>query len=948
MALRYANRVMVLGLAGAMSLAVSGPSVAQGDEDVQEFEAFEVTGSRIKRIDIEGATPVITLNRDDIERTGLQNIGDVLQDLSIAGSGLNTTVNNGGSGSTQIDLRNLGANRVLVLVNGRRWVRDTASFGSAVDLNTIPLSIVKSIDILKDGASAIYGSDAIAGVVNIKTVKDFTGGVTSAYYGAYDEGDGQTQNYSTTLGATTDQVSVVGDISFTRVDPVFAGDRDIAAVPVFGTGNARGSSGTPRGRFLFVPEAGSGNAPNNGPFVDVTLRPGENGQQRGDFDGFTANDRFNFAPFNYIATPSERTNLYAQFDARLADNINLNVLTFYQNRQSDQLLAPTPLFIGTLAGGSGGNVGIAADNRFNPFGQEIGVQNPGFVGRRMVEVGNRQFLQDLDTYYISPSVSGDFLLGNRYFNWDASYLYTRSETNQLTDGLLNIANVQQGLGPDSQCTGGCVPFNLFGGPGSITQAMVDYVTFTAQDRQVQDLTMYSVNFSAANLFELPAGPMGLAVGAEYREEFGRDTPDALIAAGLSSGNIRQPTGGEYDVREFFGEVSLPLVADLPGINLLNASIAGRYSDYSNFGSETTSKFTLEYRPYEDLLVRGTFAESFRAPSVQELFLGNSDSFPSVTDPCSDLNNAPNNTVRTNCVAQGVPANGSYQQINNQILTTVGGNVDLNPESGESITAGIVFSPAQIEGLTFYADYFDYDIEDFITTLGAQTILDGCASSGVFCDLIQRVPTGNVVNIINTATNVGGIETSGWDFAMDYRIPFFKDYGDFGVTWDLQYIDEYTQFNPDPATGGLTPDVNVKAGRFVGTSTPTAIPRVKSNLRFDWGRGDWGATLTFRYIGEMEEDCTDGLNPSLTTFGLCSRPNEFDSDGNPLNDIDATVYTDAQVTLQLPGFNTQLTAGARNLLNEDPPISFNAFANSFDPSMHEIPGVFGYVQLKTEF
>ena len=938
MALRYANRMMAFGLAGAMSLAVSGPSVAQEGEDVQEFEAFEVTGSRIKRVDYETAQPVISLTRDDIERSGLTSLGDLLQNLTIAGSGLNTTFNNGGTGSTEIDLRNLGSNRVLVLVNGRRWVRGAASLRDAVDLNTIPISIVQSIEVLKDGASAIYGSDAIAGVVNIKTVQDFTGAEFRSQIGQYDEGDGTIQTHSLTVGSSTGETSVIADFSYTNAEPVFASDREISFFPQFGTGTAFGSSGTPQGRFFFFGEAGSGNAAVN----DLTVIDGADGRQRSDFRNFVTSganaDFFNFAPFNYLLTPNERASAYAQVSHSITDNISLTGEALYNNRQSSQLLAPTPLFIGSIAGS---DIGVAEDNRFNPFGQELGVQNPGFLGRRMVEVGNRIFEQDVDTYRLGLGLTGDFLaLGDRIFGWDVNYIFTESQNNAITGGLLNLANVRQGLGPDSACTAPCVPFNIFGGAGSITQAMVDFVTFTAQDEQTQRLESWSANLSVSNLVQLPAGSVGLAVGVERREESGRDTPDALIAAGLSSGNIRQPTGGDFALNEFYAEVDVPLLADLPGADYLAVSLAARSTNYDNLDdSVTTGQYRLEYRPVGDVLVRATFAESFRGPSISELFQGNSDSFPQVSDPCSDLDfDGSQPTIEANCAAQGVPTDGSYSQFNPQIESTVGGNPNLEPEEGESFTAGIVWNVGFVEGLSLLVDYFDYEVEGFITTFGVGNILNTCAQTGQLCNLITRQPTGDITDVLNTSQNLGRLITKGVDFGMEYDIPFFKDYGNFKFAWGLTYLDEYKNQLPDATTGEFVGE-NV-AGENLGDF---ALPRVKSTTDLIWTKGNWGASWTVRYFGEQTEDC----DPDFIEFGQCSDPTIRD-DGNARNELDATVYNDVQAYYTFPGFQTTITAGIDNVFNEDPPVSVTAFANSFDASLYELPGLFPYVRLRVEF
>jgi outer membrane receptor protein involved in Fe transport len=275
--------------------------------------------------------------------------------------------------------------------------------------------------------------------------------------------------------------------------------------------------------------------------------------------------------------------------------------------------------------------------------------------------------------------------------------------------------------------------NLFGGStgigqGSITSEMLDYITFTAQDALESELKGYSLNLSG-ELFELPAGMIGFATGWEKRWVEGSDQPDALIAAGITSGNSRQPTFGAYDVEELFLELAIPLIADAPMMQSVDLELATRYSDYSNFGDTTNSKVGLKWRVNDELLLRGTWSEAFRAPSISELFLGNSDSFPALTDPCNGGGNG-----APGCV--GVPS--SYQQANTQIRITVGGNDELAPEEAETFTYGLVYSPSFVDGLSLTFDVFDIEIDGAVSSTGAQTILNACAETGqTFCSLIER-------------------------------------------------------------------------------------------------------------------------------------------------------------------------------------------------------------------
>ncbi|MCG8434618.1 MAG: TonB-dependent receptor plug domain-containing protein, partial [Gammaproteobacteria bacterium] len=483
-AVRYA-------LAAGVASSLTGMSAYAEDDDAAALDRVEVTGSRIKRTDIETAQPVTIIQRADIERTGLTSLGDLLQDLPSAGSTINTNVNNGGSGATLVDMRNLAPGRTLVLVNGRRWVNSAggnSGVGSSVDLNTIPISVVERIEVLKDGASAIYGSDAIAGVVNIITRRDFDGAQANAQYGEYDEGDGTTEAYDFSIGSTGSRHTAFLNVSYVQSDTVSAGDRSISQEPTFGTGTTFGSSGTPQGRFLLrdttnglLPDGsqdpafnpatdfspfflnaiaagtcsgldldnldtdGDGAADGDGvvdtaqcnittPDDSTFTNGGIPVPGLGDFIGFTNNTRFNFAPDNHLLTPQERIGFYAQGSYEINDWLSFSTEILYNNRQSNQLLAPEPLFLGSLVGlPTSALVNISATNAFNPFGIDlIGTSNMRLFGRRMVENGPRVFRQDVDTFRFGAAFEGSFEAGGRFFDWDAGYVFGQNEGHQTT------------------------------------------------------------------------------------------------------------------------------------------------------------------------------------------------------------------------------------------------------------------------------------------------------------------------------------------------------------------------------------------------------------------------------------------------------------------------------------------------------------------------------------
>ena len=963
---------LALAAAGVLTISVQTPVLAQ-DDDAVDLDRVEVTGTRIKKAAIEGTSPVTTIDRDEIERSGLTSIGDLLQDLATSGSTLNTQFNSSGNfgfppdgsgvgaGSTRVNLRHLGEERTLVLVDGKRWVNGSAASGvpSAVDLNTIPLSMVDRIEILEDGASALYGSDAIAGVVNIITRKDFDGLEANAYYGEYFEGDGETGRFDVTLGKSGTDFNIVLGASYTDQDRVSAADREQARFPTPNTGVTRGSSGTPQGRFIFnIPgmtdPSGGLCSPNDADsdgvpesfFCNLTTPMGSSFTGNspdfpGDFIPFTNDERFNFSPFNLVVTPSERTSVFGQGSLELSDSISFYMKAMYTNRESTNQAAPEPIFLGPGAGtGSlADTISISADNPFNPFGIDLDASdNFILLGRRPLEAGPRIFQQDVDTSFIGAGLEGGFDVGARYFLWDVNFGYSKNQADQTKNGALNIRRIGVALGDPDVCAAeaGCVPLNLFGGAGTITQEMLDYIGFVQKDSSENELTTFSANITG-DAFDGWAGPIAFAAGIEHRDLEGSFQPDPIVVAGESNGIPALPTAGEYDVDEAYLEVNIPLVSGARGAELIDLTAAGRYSDYSTFGSETTTKFTLRWQPNDQFTARATFAEGFRAPGIGELFGSASRFDATLDDPCSTPTN-----FGSNCAQLGVPA--GFVQANPQISVTTGGNPDLEPETADSFTAGFVWSPDFITAHDFVDvfdvefTYYDHEVNGFISAIDAQTQLDQCVATldPLFCNGITRNNSGAIAGFANRLTNIGSLETDGFDLNFNYFGPD-TDIGRFGVVWRNTIVSDFTQTS-------LTGETSLEGIE----RNDSGIPEWKSNLSLIWQAGPWEASWSLRYIDELTESCSDFLDGTpngLAELGLCSDP------ANRLNELDATLYNDVQVSYTFPWNDNgvTLTGGVRNLFDEDPPLCYSCSLNGYDASNYDIPeSQFGYVQLGVRF
>jgi iron complex outermembrane receptor protein len=932
-----------LCLTAALSFSAPG-LLAQEDESVEELGKVQVTGSRIRQAQIEGIEPTQTISRDDIDRSGLTSVGDILQQLTQSGSALNTRFNSSGNfgfpangggigaGATQIDMRHLDPGRVLVLVDGLRWVAGSSASGvsNAVDMNTIPVGIIERIDILKDGASAIYGADAIAGVINIITKKSQQGVVANVYAGAFDEGDGETGSFNLTFGTETDKIDMLFNVGYTEQKEVSAADRVLSRFPVPFTGVSQGSSGTPQGRFLL--NDGNGNS------IDCTLNDGVTGPINydstnpcggDDYHPFTGADRFNFAPYNYYVTPSKRANIFGQVNVELTDSISWNLKGVYNNRKSTNQAAPEPIFIGPFAeaGAIADNIIISATNPYNPFGVDVFSDGFGFIGRRPLEAGPRVFTQNVDTTYVSTGLEGSFTAADRNWFWDINGAYGKNEASQRKTGALNIARIETALGPVDVCqnTPGCVPLNIFGGQGdgtgTITPEMLDYIQFVQSDNSEQELTDFTANISG-DLLELPAGPLSVAVGYEYRKKSGFFQPDPVVVAGESNGVPASPTAGEFSVDEFYAEFLVPVLADRPGAELLDFSVAFRSSDYSTSGSDTTGKFGFKYMPTENLMFRGSFADGLRAPSIGELFGTQARFDAQLTDPCNSVNGTTPNLP--GCA--GVP--DGYQQINPQISTLTGGNPNLAPEDSETITFGMVYSPEWADGtnwsngLDFEVTFYDIEIAGAIQAVDAQFILNSCAADpdSSLCSNFSRDAFGNIENFSNQLTNIGSIETSGVDFNVNWTSPQF-DWGYLQAAWYNSFVNEFTEDGRD--LDGIE-------------ANDSGIPDWNSNLYTTAYYGDWKVTWGMRHINGLTESCAN-----VAGMGLCS------DESSVTNYLGSTTYHDLQV--MFPEWSgIQFEVGVNNITDKMPPTCFSCSLNGYDPSTYDVEGQFAYIRATIEF
>jgi outer membrane receptor protein involved in Fe transport len=939
-----------------------------------------VTGSRIRRKDLTTPAPVTVITREQMVTSGRVSLGDFLQTLPEQGNATNTQVNNGGNGATRIALRGLGPARTLVLVNGRRFVAGGNGADSSVDLNSIPASAVERIEVLKDGASSVYGSDAIAGVVNIITRKRGNTEL-NAYAGTSSHGDGTIYDFSATTGTSVgENGNFIFSGGYFKEQPAWAGDRSFSSIPLAYDGSgtrtltkapgpySQGSTTVPAGTIVLskcgaktpkttpcvgnrsdgTPGTISGSSDPRVALLNQLMQqnPGNSVFIRDSsttlgWRAFTSaslpadgGDGYNFQPQNYLVTPSQRISLYSAGDARVSSSVRAFFEATYVNRQSKQLLAAEPLLTDSE------NVTVSKDNIYNPFGVDLTA-----VRKRLTEFTNRTFEQDINTFRVVGGVDGTFPDAAGPFAgwfWDASLNFGRSEGTQIKQGNLNRAFLQAALGPSLQDAAGrlrcvdaankpidgCVPLNLFGGPDSITADQVAPLTFTGALRGLNQMTSALANLSG-DLFPLFADrPAALALGYEYRFLVGETIPDPLTVAGLTTGNKGSITRGKYYVNEAYAELSVPIVSNIEYAQLLETTVAGRIFRYSSFGEGGTFKLGTRWSVVRDLTLRGTYSTGFRAPSISDLYSGLSDAFPPVSDPCRGVGVAGGGVPPPSC---GQAANNGDAQT--QLRARVGGNPDLRPERSRMFTAGLVIEPRWIPNFSLTVDYYRIRVLQTISTLGASVILAGCyPGAGVapnYCALVERDPiTQRILNITNRFLNVGTDRTDGVDLSMRYALP--TDAGRFTLAFDGTWLHAYDRTLADGTVihGRGNFDLN-------GSGTGGVYPSIKFISGVAWSFAGFFASVNTRYLSSFTECGT--VSGNFAGSGLCYVDSRYKRRVSAYNTYDMF----ASYTLPNPMGKTTLGVGVNNVFDQSPSKIYNGFTAASDPTAYDFMGRFIY-------
>ncbi|WP_315386710.1 TonB-dependent receptor [uncultured Stenotrophomonas sp.] len=921
-----AVRLGLLPAGIALALVPSFASAQEAASGTTDLDRISVTGSRIRGANMETQQPILTMTRESLEKQGFSNVADVLNNLTSAGSPAISRSDSLSSGENvggyYVDIRNLGAQRTLVLMNGKRLGATTAGYQ---DLSQIPMSAVERIEVLKDGASSIYGSDAIAGVVNVITRKNFDGGEANVYIGQYDQGDGQNQQYSMTLGATGERGSLTLSAEYAKQDPVWAKDRWYSRDGGRGP-NSVAADGSPISQYGSWCNPLQVNCADSKTAVWKTLNAGGNPNNPNDYHTLTAEEYANSNQQMSLLTGVERKSLYVNGTYDFTDTISLNTDVLYNERNTFQQIAGYPYQSSSFG------TPLAADSAFNPVGQNVDFR------RRLWEVPRTTDSQ-LKTLRFAPTVSGYFELAGKTFDWDVGALWNRNESIKTQRGDMSLIASEQALGSSfinaqgvAQCgtaanpiaLGDCRPWNPLlpygvAGQGSLADPeLQDFLFPTYTTRGVTKTTSFTANL-AGSIVTLPAGDLGFAVGVEHRKEEGSYVPDAFAQSGMSTGLGQKPTQGEYDLNEVYLELNVPILADMAFAKELTLNVASRYSDYSNFGGTTNSKFGLTWRPMDELLVRGTYAEGFRAPTIADLYGGLSSSFERYTDPCAV---GVSGSVAGNaaCLAGGAPAD--YVQLgqgNVPCSTTPcqsgdqfisGANPNLSPETSKSKTVGLVWSPRWVQGLDVSLDWYRYEISNMIIDDSVDRILRDCYVLGDAsrCGSVTRAADGHISAITYGTANLGKMDTEGYDLGIKYRLPELS-IGQFSIDWQTSYLSKYDE----SAQNAEGQDI------MIGRVAQDALFRVRSNLNVNWALGDFGVNYTARYYSGLNEDCIaiGCTDPDRIAYGETA----------PLRKTGSNTFHDLQVSWKAP-WDATIALGANNVFDHKGPLMYSQQNSSF--------------------
>ena len=928
-----------LALAGSVALTSGNVLAQDSTNESADVEKIQVTGSRISRQGAIAPSPVTAISGESLLNSGAMNIGEVLNELpSLANT---FSLGNSGqfigtAGLNILDLRGMGTDRTLVLVDGKRHVSSSAG-SAAVDTNTIPTSWIERVEIVTGGASAVYGADAVTGVVNFILKKNIEGFDVSATQGFAQENGYKNDKYQASYGFNfdNDRGNIAFAAEYSSQEALEALDnpwtatsyRNMSFESIMGYERSEDQlNSTAFPDNFYTANAGYYTLNNSGVFggnsqtfnADGSIREIYTGDQ---VDGaFCANcDSFNLRQFTQLQPEFDRTNLNVKGNYELNDDTTVYAQAKYARTRAITMGQPAFFYGGSETTIYRNNAFL--DDSVAAYMDENELDSIQ-LNRMMTDLGRRTEADERETYRYVLGIEG--YIGDEW-NYEAFVNYGKTELerenrnnlvlqnfeNAVTDGDGNIVCAS---GSDD----GCVPLNIMGF-GQPSQEAIDYVNTTSVG--TSKIEQYNAGATIANsgIYELPAGYVGFAAGVEYRKEKSEiEEPDN--AAGTFFNTLGEDKG-DYDVSEVFTEVTIPLLADLPGVEMLTFDTAARIANYSSIGNAKSWKLGLDWKVYEDLRLRATKSSALRAPNIGELYGEASQTFFRVDDPCrtdnlADLANADQRIA--NCAALGIPADFNSDYDSATLEGVNGGNIDLQAESSISKTLGVVYTPSWFEGFTATVDYWEIELTDAISSIDGQTILDRCVDSesginNVYCGLIDRDgTTGEITQIRSYALNIAGQEAKGIDFELGYDFDALE--GAFRTSLIATYLKDRKEFPFQD-----NPEVFYQYAGTAGESDWQGV------FTINYSRGDWEASWKTRYLerSSLYDNQELARNP------------------NPSNRMELPSYAVTDVTA---GYNfangVSLTVGIDNLFNRALPTGTTG-TGSIDGAYDNI-GRFGYV------
>jgi iron complex outermembrane receptor protein len=929
-------------LLSAVAVAAGQTSlVSAQDTGDQPIDEVVVTGSRLVRSrDLVAASPVQTIDVSTITESGSITLEETVNQFPQLNPDNTGTVNqSGGTGVLSADLRGLGAVRTLVLVNGRRYI--PADVTGLVDLGTIPDGLVERVEIITGGASAVYGSDAIAGAVNFILKDDFEGAQIRYQYGETSRSDGQSHKTDMLLGVNTDNGRGNATVyaGYTRRDPVYMADREFSRQPLlenaagelvnFGSGNIPGGLiGVSAANLSRIQGVDLTNSNGACPGAIQGVRFGDNGQP---FPFCRPTEQYNYAAVNYLLRPLETWQITTTGHYDVAEKVQVYGEFYYTKKQNEFQQAPEAVSP-TSSGRPTGTVAITnadtnplypqplrdffAANRafFDADGDGIFLVNS--TSRRFEEFGPRNTSITSDSFNLTAGLRGDLALGDGNWRWDTYFQYARSDVELIQTGLLSRSRTTLGLdvvvdaNGQPQCRNnllGCVPVNIFG-TNTLTPAMANFLS--VQTGRTDDFTRKSAGASiAGDLFDIPAGPISTAFGVEWRKEEYHSQPAEIASSGDLTATAIAPqfTQGEFDVKEAFAEVRVPILRDLPAIKSLAIEAAVRQSDYSTIDSVLTWKGTLDWEVMDWLRVRGGVSRAIRAPNLDELYGQPSAGFTGGVDPCWVTSN-PSQAQRDLCVAQGVPASeiSTFLPSASQGWNSLsGGNPDLKEEESDATTIGLVFTPSWAGNLSVSVDYFDIEVEGAVAQVGSQVLVNSCFAtldaSGAPCQAITRLPSGQIDQVSAPVLNVASRTVSGIDLTIGYTfdLPQFLALPGEAASLGLQWVSTWQEEDVSRTLPNL-PVIDC-AGFYSGTCSGDGVritPDFRGLLRTMWNTGPLSLVAELSIIGDLK-----------------LAPNAIPNENGTLSE---EMYLDFSGKYQLTD-KVKLVAGVNNALDNAPPV-----------------------------